>query len=116
VPRTVKEWIGKTDDQDPSALCQLRVKTRANDCCQSCGIRVRFGGEVDHKIPIKFGGENRESNLQWLCGPCHRLKTGKEAKSRAKSNRVQSKHHGLKTPRRRPWVPTRPWVRHVEDD
>ena len=54
--------------------------------------------------------------MQWLCAACHGHKTKAEATSRAKANRVQDKHFNFTPRKRKPWKPTRPWVRHVEDD
>jgi 5-methylcytosine-specific restriction protein A len=35
--------------------------------------------EVDHIIPVSYGGTNDDDNLQSLCKPCHSSKTGGEA-------------------------------------
>lgn len=43
--------------------------------CVVCG---QLATMVDHILPIKDGGTNLESNLQAMCGPCHRAKTNKE--------------------------------------
>jgi 5-methylcytosine-specific restriction protein A len=45
-----------------------------------CG-RVTAKGIADHIIPLAFGGEDTDENMQWLCKePCHRLKTEQESK------------------------------------
>jgi 5-methylcytosine-specific restriction endonuclease McrA len=51
--------------------------------------------EFDHTLPLIDGGQNRESNLQPLCPPCHKVKTKGEASSRAKERRVRKKHLGI---------------------
>ena len=83
--RSCKEWVGKDDDAAIPPRVKLRVKSRANDCCQNCGIRVRYGGEVDHAIALILGGQNAEGNLRFLCANCHAAKTKADvaAKSRA---------------------------------
>lgn len=43
--------------------------------CVRCG---RPGRDVDHRIPRRLGGGDDESNLQTLCGSCHKSKTAKE--------------------------------------
>lgn len=41
------------------------------------GMHV-MAAHVDHKLPLKAGGTNDESNLQQLCQHCHSVKTAKE--------------------------------------
>ncbi|MEE1823327.1 HNH endonuclease signature motif containing protein [Streptomyces sp. BE20] len=31
---------------------------------------------MDHRQPLALGGEDTDGNVQPLCRPCHRLKTG----------------------------------------
>lgn len=45
-----------------------RIRARANGVCEMCG---RLGHEVDHIIPLAAGGSNEDSNLRFLCRPCH---------------------------------------------
>ncbi|RIY00177.1 HNH endonuclease [Aureimonas flava] len=46
----------------------------------------------DHITPLADGGENVESNLQILCGDCHKLKTAAEASQRAAVRSLKVKH------------------------
>lgn len=96
--RTVKEWIGKTDDADPTDDCKLRVAKRADYSCQICTRECKWGrGDTDHAVPIWKGGQNRESNLQWVCRtPCHSRKTAQEATERAKERKTQKRVAGIK--------------------
>jgi 5-methylcytosine-specific restriction endonuclease McrA len=41
--------------------------------CKCCLSKDKL--QVDHIVPIFFGGKNEESNLQFLCKPCHNKKT-----------------------------------------
>ena len=53
------------------------VSTRANDRCEYCGISISdtyFGGEIDHILSIKHGGETTFENLALACQPCNRKK------------------------------------------
>lgn len=88
--RSTKEWVGKTDDTPIPPRVKLRVRARANQCCQNCHIRVGYGGEVDHAIALILGGENAESNLRFLCQNCHAAKTKADvaAKSRAAKRQI----------------------------
>lgn len=40
--------------------------------------KVEPAVEVDHVVPLFKGGTEHESNLQSLCGPCHRDKTNED--------------------------------------
>lgn len=35
-------------------------------------------GEIDHIVPVVFGGENSLTNLRLLCKKCNRKKAGRE--------------------------------------
>lgn len=96
--RTVPEWIAKTDDAAIPARVKLRVYHKAKGQCAICTI-VSLSGQYDHIIPLILGGGHRETNLQWLCVPCHKGKTKLDVKLKAKVARVRSKHIGIKKPR-----------------
>lgn len=89
MPRKTEEWWGKTDDSDPPPSVKRRVKSRACDCCEVCGIRVRYGGQVDHTIAIINGGENREQNLRFLCRNCHQTKTKMDVAEKSRAARKE---------------------------
>lgn len=38
------------------------------------------GREIDHIIPLKCGGADKPSNMQWLTKKAHKKKTAREAK------------------------------------
>jgi 5-methylcytosine-specific restriction protein A len=108
--RTVQEWIGKDDDAKIPDRVRLRVKSRANDCCQNCGNRVGFGGEVDHVIALaNWSGAsglphgNRESNLQLLCKNCHKPKTARDVAEKSRTAKAQIKLGPLKRKRKGFW-------------
>ncbi len=104
MPRSTKEWIGKDDDTAIPPRVKIRVKSRANDCCAACGVRVRYGGQIDHIEAVKFSSEtrplNRESNLQFLCGPCHKLKTGEDVAQKSREAKTQIAMAGFKNTRK----------------
>lgn len=101
--RTVKEWIGKTPDTPPPKSCKRRIIARQGERCAACGLQ--FMGpvkpEFDHIIALTLYGENRESNLQALCGGCHKTKTKGDVKAKAKVARLQDKRFGLSGPRQK---------------
>jgi len=59
----------------------VREKPRMCAACYATG-RVTIGEELDHIVPLWQGGSNEAGNLQWLCRPCHREKTAREARER----------------------------------
>lgn len=48
--------------------------------CADCGEPAR---EVDHIVEVADGGTNLPSNLQLLCGDCHKEKTRKARRARS---------------------------------
>lgn len=61
-----------------------RVLMRDKWLCQEC---IRHGAttiatEVDHIVPLCFGGSESDSNRQSLCHECHMAKSGIEAGQR----------------------------------
>jgi 5-methylcytosine-specific restriction endonuclease McrA len=66
------------------ALDTIRKRIMARDeyTCQMCGRVTRYG-EVDHIVPLHLGGPaESDSNLQYLCVPCHREKSSMEGERR----------------------------------
>jgi 5-methylcytosine-specific restriction protein A len=98
--RSVPEWVGRTDDSAIPPRVRDRVAQRTHGHCVKCGIRtVKVPGQCDHVTPLILGGEHRETNLQWLCSPCHAAKTRLDVKLKAKVARVRKRHLGIKKPR-----------------
>lgn len=59
-----------------------RISLRDEYVCQKCG-RVTAQGQVDHITPLHLGGAESDENRQWLCIPCHDLKSAEEEKGRS---------------------------------
>lgn len=97
MPRTVKEWVGKTDDSMPSKIVRLRIFERFGGRCRLTGKRIEAGDkwDLDHIVPLADGGENRESNLAPVLHFAHQQKTAGENKARAKAKRIKIKHFGM---------------------
>lgn len=63
--------------------------------CAHCGDGEPL--ELDHIINHARGGTNELNNLQWLCKPCHKRKTQKEATAARNAwKRKPEKHPGAK--------------------
>jgi 5-methylcytosine-specific restriction enzyme A len=101
--RSVPEWIGKSDDEPVPSRVKDRVHERARGLCASCGREI-YGGdakEIDHVKAICNGGENRESNLQLLCGWCHAPKTRADVTAKREAYASRMKHLGFRPTSRR---------------
>lgn len=96
--REVPEWIGRNDDSAIPERVKLRVYHKAKGLCAACKLHW-LNGQYDHVIPLILGGENKETNLQFLCVPCHSAKTKLDVKLKAKVARVRKRHLGIKKPR-----------------
>ena len=95
MPRSVKEWIGRTDDAMPSIHVRLRIYAKQNGIC-ACGCgRVmnlnRDKVDCDHIQALRDGGLNVESNLQLLLHEHHKDKTRAENIARGKERRHKAK-------------------------
>ena len=95
--RAVPEWIGKSDDSPIPPRVKLRIYQKAEGRCVKCGCEA-WAGEYDHAISLILGGQNRESNIQLLCVPCHKAKTKLDVKLKAKVARVRKRHLGIRKP------------------
>lgn len=94
--RSVKEWIGPTDD----ARAPNRVRDRIRDAHPNCYICSRpfvEGDKValDHVIALINGGENRESNLRPVHVKCHAVKTAGDVAEKAKVAAKRKKSRGI---------------------
>jgi 5-methylcytosine-specific restriction protein A len=97
--RTVKEWIGKTDDAMPPKLCKLRIVARQNGKCALTDrpFTEKEKPQFDHITPLWLGGKNCESNLQAIHRDPHKAKTAAEATVRAKVNANAANRFGIKS-------------------
>ena len=104
MPRELKPWVGKSDDEAIPARVKLRVFDRCNGRCSNCGVRI--GGSIrpafDHVVALINGGSNSESNLQLLCLPCHSQKTRSDVAQKTVTYRIRLRHLGIKPRKSRP--------------
>lgn len=66
----LRRLILERDGYRCTALIQVDGETKRCSC--------RTGLEVDHKVPIEWGGTDLPSNLVTLCQDCHAAKTRDE--------------------------------------
>lgn len=110
MPRTIPEWIGKTDDEPVPPRVRLRVLLTFNRVCNKCYRVIRPGVEwtCDHKIALINGGENRERNLQPLCDWCNPLKNKADVAEKSAVYDRAASHAGIKRkPKGRPMPGTK---------
>jgi len=102
--RSTPEWIGVSDDQSIPPRVKIRIFEKFNGRCAVCTLEIvgKLRPEYDHIIPLCLGGEHRESNLQLLCLPDHKIKTGKDVALKSVAARKRAKHLGIKKPSRFP--------------
>jgi 5-methylcytosine-specific restriction protein A len=56
-----------------------RIALRDGYTCQACKrITDLRDGEADHVVPLCRAGKDEDLNLQWLCKPCHEIKSAME--------------------------------------
>jgi 5-methylcytosine-specific restriction endonuclease McrA len=104
VPRSVPEWIGKTDDTPVPPHVRVRVFGRFGGVCGICTVKIRVKRWVcDHRQAIINGGENRENNLWPIHEACDRkIKTPSDVAEKKINNRIRAKHLGVAKRKGRP--------------
>ena len=62
------------------------LKAHGNECalCHVKGVPL----EIDHWLPLIFGGSNKDDNLRPLCEPCHKGVTRITVRQNAKVKRL----------------------------
>jgi len=114
--RELPEWIGSHDDQQIPARVKIRVFERSGGVCEIC-TRLIFGKlrpAYDHEIALINGGQNRESNLQLLCVPCHAEKTKADVAEKSYVYRKRVKHLGIRKPSRFPGSRDSRWKKKID--
>ena len=116
--RTVAEWIGRTDDEAIPLRVKVRVFERAGGRCPHCTLLIagKLRPAYDHAIALINGGENRESNLQLLCVPCHAKKTKADVAEKSTVARKRQKHLGIRKPSRFPGSRDSGWKRKMNGE
>lgn len=109
MPRTVKKWVGKTDDSVPPPKVRLRVFERYGGICQLTGQKITASDrwDLDHTVALINGGKNEEDNLRPVLHWAHVDKTAEDVAEKSKVNAMKMKHLGIKKPKGRPMLGTR---------
>ena len=114
--RSVPEWIGRTDDSPVPSRVKLRVFEKYGGLCYLSGIRLTPGTwEIEHKVAIINGGENRESNLAPVSkGKVHQTKSREDVKTKAITYRKKKANIGLRKKSKFPGSKDSPWKRKID--
>jgi hypothetical protein len=102
MPRSVKEWIGKTDDTPVPPRVRLRVLERFHFRCDAdshgCGRLIAAAAKwcCDHIDALVNGGENREKNLHPLCAWCTPEKDKKDVAIKSATYKRRKLHYGVR--------------------
>ena len=100
MPRAVAEWRGKTPDTPAPPRVRLRVFQRENGVCYLSGRKIQPGEpwQLEHKIALINGGENRETNLFPALVDKHKEKTRADLAEKSKVADKAKKHVGAVRP------------------
>lgn len=116
--RSVKEWIGKTDDSRIPNRVRIRIFEHWGGICHHSGRRIMAGEAwaLDHIIAIANGGEHRETNLAPILIWPHKEKTKADRKIQSLIFKIKKRHLGLHKPKGRPMAGTRAsgWKRRMD--
>lgn len=119
--RSVPEWKGKNDDQQPPDRVRVRVFVREDGKCHACGRRINGATErwtLEHRIALINGGENRESNLCCTCSFCLPAKNAADVAIKSDTYDMQRKHILQRKAKTRPMDGSRnsPWKRKMSGE
>lgn len=103
MPRSVPEWVGKTDDTPIPPRVRLRVFERYGGRCFISGVIIRAGDrwDCDHRVALVNGGLHRESNLVPVLRGPHAEKTRQDVKEKSIVNRKRMHHLGIRAKKRK---------------
>lgn len=96
--RSVKPWVGKTDDAMPPPRVRLRIFLAHGGRCAITGREIKPGDawDLDHAVALTNGGANTEANLRPVLRDAHKAKTAADVAERAKVDARSRKHLGIR--------------------
>ena len=103
MPRSVKLWVAKHDDQAIPPRIKLRIVERAgHHCAGPCHRKFdeKLKPEFDHVIALVNGGEHSEINIVAVCRECHSIKTRIDRTAAKVTARIKKARFGIKKPSR----------------
>lgn len=114
--RATKEWIGSSPDTKIPDRVRLRVFKRYGGICYLSGIKIQPGmaWDIEHVIALSLGGEHREGNMRPALRKYHKAKSATDRAAKAKSDRIQKKHFGIRKPSTMPGSRNSKWKRKMD--
>lgn len=102
--RSVKPWIGKTDDSTPPPRVHDRVFDHCRGQCHRCNRTIRRADKwtLEHRIAIILGGKNAEENLCLTCSWCLKEKNAEDQAAKSKLATIRKRDRGIRTRKGRP--------------
>ncbi len=103
MPRSIPEWIGKTDDTKVPDRVKLRIFDAHKGICWLSKQKIHVGDDVDyhHKKGLKEGGENRESNIVPVLRVHHKIENKRQQAVKKKVDATRKKHLGITKPKQK---------------
>lgn len=116
MPRSVPEWIGKTDDAPIPPRIRLRIFDRYSGICRLSGRTIRAGDawQCDHIVALINGGQHRESNLVPVLIDPHRTKSKEDVAEKSRVAKRRKSFLGIKKPSRFPGSRNSPFKRKLD--
>ncbi|MCP4108364.1 MAG: HNH endonuclease [Desulfobacteraceae bacterium] len=103
MPRSVPEWIGKTDDTKVPDRVKLRIFDAHKGICWLSKRQIQAGEawELHHIKALIENGENRESNLAPVLTQPHKAETKRQRAVKKKVDATRKKHLGITKPKQK---------------
>ena len=97
MPRTVDEWVGRTDDTPAPPRVRARVWEREGGICHRCERKIPTGDAwiIEHRVALINSGQNAESNLCLTCSWCKPQKDAEDVALKSRTARKKAKHLGI---------------------
>lgn len=96
--RSLRPWVGATDDAAIPARVRVRVFERYGGRCYLTSVLIRPGDawDCDHIVALINGGRHAEDNLAPALRDKHRAKSREDVAEKSAAYESRKRHLGLK--------------------